>query len=65
MLMMQRSTGQAILPLGCFLALATPIVVFFGRALWLGYLGWADVGAWVQLRSVPRLLCLCSLPVLG
>ncbi len=22
-----------------FLALATPIVVFFGRALWLGYLG--------------------------
>jgi hypothetical protein len=29
-----------MLPFGCFLALATPVVVFFGRALWLGYLGW-------------------------
>jgi leader peptidase (prepilin peptidase)/N-methyltransferase len=33
-------SGQTMLPFGCFLALATPIVVFFGRALWLGYLGW-------------------------
>jgi prepilin signal peptidase PulO-like enzyme (type II secretory pathway) len=32
-------TGQTMLPFGCFLALATPVVVFFGRALWLGYLG--------------------------
>jgi len=40
MLMMQRSTGQTMLPFACFLALATPIVVFFGRALWLGYLEW-------------------------
>ena len=40
MLMTQRSTAQIMLPFACFLALATPIVVFFGRALWLGYLGW-------------------------
>ena len=32
-------SGQTMLPFGCFLALATPVVVFFGRALWLGYLG--------------------------
>ncbi len=33
-------SGQTMLPFGCFLALATPVVVFFGRVLWLGYLGW-------------------------
>lgn len=36
----QAISGQTMLPFGCFLALATPVVVFFGRALWLGYLGW-------------------------
>ncbi len=36
---LRRSGGQTMLPFGCFLALATPVVVFFGRALWLGYLG--------------------------
>jgi prepilin signal peptidase PulO-like enzyme (type II secretory pathway) len=36
----QAVSGQTMLPFGCFLALATPVVVFFGRALWLGYLGW-------------------------
>jgi prepilin signal peptidase PulO-like enzyme (type II secretory pathway) len=35
----QEASGQTMLPFGCFLALATPVVVFFGRALWLGYLG--------------------------
>ena len=40
-LMLIRRTGsQTMLPFGCFLALATPLVVFFGRAMWLGYLGW-------------------------
>jgi hypothetical protein len=34
-----KISGQTMLPFGCFLALATPVVVFFGRALWLGYLG--------------------------
>jgi prepilin signal peptidase PulO-like enzyme (type II secretory pathway) len=36
----RRSGSQTMLPFGCFLALATPAVVFFGRAMWLGYLGW-------------------------
>jgi len=40
LMLMRRSGGQTMLPFGCFLALATPIVVFLGRALWLGYLGW-------------------------
>ena len=40
LMLLRRSSGQTMLPFGCFLALATPIVVFFGRALWLGYLGW-------------------------
>ena len=40
-LMLIRRTGsQTMLPFGCFLALATPVVVLYGRALWLGYLGW-------------------------
>lgn len=40
-LMLIRRTGsQTMLPFGCFLALATPVVVFFGKAIWLGYLGW-------------------------
>ena len=39
LMLMRRSDGQTMLPFGCFLALATPIIVFFGRALWLGYLG--------------------------
>jgi prepilin signal peptidase PulO-like enzyme (type II secretory pathway) len=40
LLLMRRSGRQTMLPFGCFLALATPVIVFFGRALWLGYLGW-------------------------
>jgi len=39
LMLMRRSNGQTMLPFGCFLALATPVIVFFGRALWLGYLG--------------------------
>ena len=39
LMLMRKSDGQTMLPFGCFLALATPIIVFFGRALWLGYLG--------------------------
>jgi prepilin signal peptidase PulO-like enzyme (type II secretory pathway) len=39
LMLMRRSSGQTMLPFGCFLALATPVIVFFGRALWLGYLG--------------------------
>lgn len=39
LMLMRKSDGQTMLPFGCFLALATPVIVFFGRALWLGYLG--------------------------
>jgi prepilin signal peptidase PulO-like enzyme (type II secretory pathway) len=39
LMLARRGGGQTMLPFGCFLALATPVVVFFGRALWLGYLG--------------------------
>ena len=39
-MLMRKGDGQTMLPFGCFLALATPLVVIFGRALWLGYLGW-------------------------
>lgn len=39
LMLLRKSGGKTMLPFGCFLALATPLVVFFGRALWLGYLG--------------------------
>jgi prepilin signal peptidase PulO-like enzyme (type II secretory pathway) len=39
-LMFTRKTGaQTMLPFGCALALATPVVVFYGPALWTAYLG--------------------------
>ena len=34
-----KAKGQTMLPLGCFLALATFPIVFYGPALWAGYLG--------------------------
>ncbi len=33
-----RAKAQTMLPLGCFLALATFPIVFYGPALWMGYL---------------------------
>jgi prepilin signal peptidase PulO-like enzyme (type II secretory pathway) len=39
-LMFTRKTGaQTMLPFGCALALATPVVVFYGPALWTAYMG--------------------------
>ena len=35
--------GQHMLPWGCGLALATPVIVYFGPALWEGYLGMAGL----------------------
>jgi len=35
----RKAGGQTMLPFGCALALATPVVVFFGPALWSAYLG--------------------------
>jgi prepilin signal peptidase PulO-like enzyme (type II secretory pathway) len=34
-----KARGQTMLPFGCALALATPVVVFYGPALWGAYLG--------------------------
>lgn len=34
-----KAKGQTMLPLGCFLALATFPIVFYGPVLWAGYLG--------------------------
>jgi prepilin signal peptidase PulO-like enzyme (type II secretory pathway) len=37
LLILRKGDAQTMLPLGCTLALATPIIVFFGPALWIGY----------------------------
>ncbi len=37
-LLLRRGGAQTMLPLGCTLALATPVIVFYGPALWYGYL---------------------------
>ena len=39
LLIIRRAGAQSMLPFGCFLALATPLVVFFGRPMWHWYSG--------------------------
>ena len=39
LLLTRRAGGQTMLPFGCALALSTPVVVFYGPALWGAYLG--------------------------
>jgi prepilin signal peptidase PulO-like enzyme (type II secretory pathway) len=39
LIVMRKAGAQTMLPFGCALALATPVVVFYGPALWMGYLG--------------------------
>ena len=39
LMLLRRAKGQTMLPFGCFLALATPLVVFFGPAMWHWYSG--------------------------
>ena len=39
LLLTGRAKGQTMLPFGCTLALSTPVVVFYGAAIWSGYLG--------------------------
>jgi prepilin signal peptidase PulO-like enzyme (type II secretory pathway) len=39
LLLLRRAKGQSMLPFGCFLAAATPIIVFYGPAIWAGYMG--------------------------
>jgi leader peptidase (prepilin peptidase)/N-methyltransferase len=36
---LRKARGQTMLPFGCALALATPVVVFYGPALWTAYMG--------------------------
>jgi leader peptidase (prepilin peptidase) / N-methyltransferase len=38
LILLRRAKATTMLPFGCALALSTPVVVFFGRELWLGYL---------------------------
>ena len=35
----RKAGGQTMLPFGCALALATPVVVFYGPAIWTAYMG--------------------------
>jgi hypothetical protein len=39
MVIARKATGRTMLPFGCALALATPVVVFYGPAIWSAYLG--------------------------
>jgi prepilin signal peptidase PulO-like enzyme (type II secretory pathway) len=41
LLVMRKATGKTMLPFGCALALATPVIVFYGPAIWSGYLAMA------------------------
>jgi len=41
LLLLRKAKAQTMLPFGCALALATPVVVFYGPALWSGYLALA------------------------
>jgi leader peptidase (prepilin peptidase) / N-methyltransferase len=38
LLLLKRANGRTLFPFGCAMALATPIIVFYGSALWMGYL---------------------------
>jgi prepilin signal peptidase PulO-like enzyme (type II secretory pathway) len=39
LMLLRKASGQTMLPFGCALALATPVVVFYGPALWTAYMG--------------------------
>lgn len=39
LMLLRKAGGQTMLPFGCALALATPVVVFYGPAIWTAYLG--------------------------
>lgn len=39
LMVLRRASGQTMLPFGCVLALATPVVVFYGPSLWGAYMG--------------------------
>jgi len=39
LLLLKRADAKTLFPFGCAMALATPIIVFYGEAIWLGYQG--------------------------
>lgn len=39
LMVLRKASGQTMLPFGCALGLATPVVVFYGSALWSAYMG--------------------------
>jgi prepilin signal peptidase PulO-like enzyme (type II secretory pathway) len=39
LLITRKAGGQTMLPFGCALALSTPVVVFYGPAIWIAYMG--------------------------
>jgi len=39
LMLLGKAKGQTMLPFGCALALATPVVVFYGPAIWGAYMG--------------------------
>ncbi|MDP2877735.1 MAG: prepilin peptidase [Holophaga sp.] len=42
LLLTGRAKGNTMLPLGCFLAMAAFPIVFYGPALWAGYMGFSN-----------------------
>jgi len=44
LMLLRRAKGATLLPFGCPLALAVPVAVFFGRAIWQAYLGMSQMG---------------------
>jgi len=38
LLLLRRASGRTLFPFGCGLALATPVIVFYGEAIWTSYL---------------------------
>ena len=39
LILMGKANGKTMLPFGCTLALSTPVVVFYGPAIWTAYMG--------------------------
>ena len=39
LMLLKKANGQTMLPFGCALAMATPVVVFYGPAIWTAYMG--------------------------
>jgi len=38
LMLLRRANSQTLFPFGCALSLATPVIVFYGPAIWMGYM---------------------------